>query len=356
MTPRRSFGFQRGGLAMIAAVAALPLLAVAAAASAEVAATPAQSPPDGMHSSFGTRLGPGIAGRPRPLGTASGNLLLDNGVLTPLADVPGAAMTAYFGTNNRGEFAGAYADAVTATPQFHGFLRDQRGRFTRLDPPGAVQTFPFGLNDRGRVAGGYVDAGGAGHGFAWNPGGAFTTFDVPGATITQSFAVNNRDQIVGVYVDASGVRHGFIRTGRSIATIDVPGAIASGAFDLNDRGEIVGGYSDAQGRTHGFRLRDGVFTTIDHPGGRDTLCPGPPGCRADLPGFAASAPLGINNRGQVVGQYADAQGLHAYLLDHGAYTTIDPPGGTTVAADIIDRGEIVLPGPLGLFIQYGGTS
>ncbi len=57
-------------------------------------------------------------------------------------------------------------------------------------------------------------------------------------------------------------------------------------------------------------------------------------------------PFAINNRGQIVGQYADAQGLHAYLLDDGVYTTIDPPAGPgTTAADINDRGQIVIPFP-----------
>ncbi|MFI5897053.1 hypothetical protein ACIA5D_43870 [Actinoplanes sp. NPDC051513] len=341
---------------MIAVVAVLPVFAVTVAASAGATTRPAQVPPLGRPGILGLHVGPGTVDRAGSPAATSGNLLLDKGVLTPLADVPGSAMTAYVDTNNRGEFAG-YADAATATAQLRGFLRDARGRFTKFDAPGATQTLAFGLNDRGRVVGGYVD-GGAVHGFARNPGGGFTTFDVPGAAVTQAMGINNRDQIVGVYGDAGdGARRGFIRTGDSFTTIDVPGAVGrSGAFDINDRGEIVGGYQDTQGMTHGFRLRDGVFTTIDPPGARDTLCPGPPGCRADIPGFAATAPLGINNRGQVVGQYADAQGLHAYLLDHGVYTTIDPPGGTTIAADINDRGQIVLPGPLGLFIQYSGPS
>ena len=118
-------------------------------------------------------------------------------------------------------------------------------------------------------------------------------------------------------------------------------------MDLNDRGEIVGSYADERkgdpkGITHGFRLRKGVFTTIDPPGAVDI---------DGTPGFRATVPFATNNRGQVVGQYADAQGLHAYLLDDGVYTTIDPPAGPgTTATDINDRGQIVIPKPRGLFI------
>jgi hypothetical protein len=97
-------------------------------------------------------------------------------------------------------------------------------------------------------------------------------------------------------------------------------------------------------------LPQGTFTRIDPPDA------------ADVVGFAATAPLGINNRGQVVGQYVDAVGvLHGYLSEQGrGFRTIDPPGGAgsfcaevpnvgrvcgTVAADINDRGQILLPAP-----------
>jgi uncharacterized membrane protein len=291
-----------------------------------------------------------------PPAATSGNLLLSKGVLTPLEDVPGAASTAYFGANNGGELVGLYSDAGAGVPPLHGFLRDKRGRFTRFDPPGASLTFPFSVNDRGQVVGSYIDAGGAGHGFVRDRDGDVTTIDVHGALVTQPYGINNRGQVVGLYADARGAIHGFLRTDRFYKTIDVPGTTRSGALDINDRGEIVGGYSDAQGRSHGYRLRRGVFATIDPPGAADVRCPGPPGCGPPgIPGFAATAPFGINNRGQIAGQYADAQGLHAYLLHDGTYKTIDPPGGSTIAANINDRGEIVLPAPTALFIQYGGS-
>jgi hypothetical protein len=89
-------------------------------------------------------------------------------------------------------------------------------------------------------------------------------------------------------------------------------------------------------------MRRGVIATIDPPGA------------AEVPGVAATVPWGINNGGQVVGQYADARNLHAYLLDKGRYKTIDPRGVPgTVAADINDRGEIVLPAPGELFLTGG---
>jgi hypothetical protein len=313
----------RRGLAAIALLAVLSAVAVAASPAAAVKEPPAAAE--------------------TPTST-SGNFLLRKGVFTPLEDVPGAGGTSHIAINSRGQTVGTY-DGGAGTP-VRGFLRDKRGRFTRVDVPGASSTIPAGVNDRGRVVGFYEASArptGVG-GFVREPDGEIRRIDFPGALVTQPHGINNRGQIAGFYVDAGGTLHGFLRSRGSYRKIDVPGAVGTIALDVNDRGEIVGGYGDPQRRTHGYRLRKGVFTTIDPPGAVDV-----PG----NPGFAASPPFGINNRGQVVGQYADAQGLHAYLLDDGVFTTIDPPAGPgTIAADINDRGQIVIPRPGSLFIQY----
>ena len=47
--------------------------------------------------------------------------------------------------------------------------------------------------------------------------------------------------------------HGFLISGSGFTTIDVPGAVATAAIGINAQGDIVGEYSDAGG-THGFLL------------------------------------------------------------------------------------------------------
>jgi hypothetical protein len=101
------------------------------------------------------------------------------------------------------------------------------------------------------------------------------------------------------------------------------------AGGINDRGQIVGYYDDASG-LHGFlRHKDGRFSTIDFPGAR------------------ATEALKINNRGQIVGVYSETSPFEfadgrGFLLDRGRFTRIDFPGAvTTVARGLNDRGQVV---------------
>jgi probable HAF family extracellular repeat protein len=90
-------------------------------------------------------------------------------------DVPGAAGTAVFGINDRGEIAGVYSDTDPNAPSAEdrrGFLRDRRGRFTMIHVPGSVNTQAFGVNNRGQVVGDYTDADGMILAFLWDKVGS----------------------------------------------------------------------------------------------------------------------------------------------------------------------------------------
>jgi uncharacterized membrane protein len=79
------------------------------------------------------------------------------------------------------------------------------------------------------------------------------------------------------------------------------------------------------GPVRGFLFDNGAFTRIDVPGALTTL------------------PLGINNRGQIAGVYADEVTGHGFLLQSGTFTTIDAPGAVSTAAGAInDRGQILV--------------
>jgi probable HAF family extracellular repeat protein len=107
------------------------------------------------------------------------------------------------------------------------------------------------------------------------------------------------------------------------------------AVDVNNRGQVVGFYIDANNVEHSFLLSGGQFTTIDPPGAANI--PGPSFTNVDQASH-------INDHGQIVGGYTDANDVtHGYLLRGGKYTTLnDPNAGTlTFATGINNSGQIV---------------
>src|ERR1043165_7576301 len=109
-------------------------------------------------------------------------------------------------------------------------------------------------------------------------------------------------------------------------TFDAPGSAATRVSGINNSGQIAGNFSDTAG-WHAFVRSGAVYTTFEAPGAAGT--------------FAA----GINNLGQVTGNYTDATGTHGYLrsADGKTFTTFDaaPPRAFTLSAAINDWGNVV---------------
>ena len=95
-------------------------------------------------------------------------------------------------------------------------------------------------------------------------------------------------------------------------------------FGINNAGQVVGDFNDSSG-THGFINTGGTFTTLDVPGAVETDA------------------SGINNAGQVVGVFSDSRGVfHGFINTGGTFTTLDVPGaGETDAFGINDAGQVV---------------
>ena len=136
---------------------------------------------------------------------------------------------------------------------------------------------------------------------------------------------------MGTYRDANNKRHGFTwRKGAFVNLfINVPGddpVLGTVALGINDRGQIVGDYVDAKhGNRHGFLLRHGVYTAFD------------------VPSAVITVAEGINDIGTIAGAYVDAGGVaHGFVLSEGVYTAIDEPGAaSTQIFSVNNRGEIV---------------
>ena len=107
---------------------------------------------------------------------------------------------------------------------------------------------------------------------------------VPGSASGQAATAQPMASVAAA-VPAPGAFHGFVLTDGRYATLDVPGATKTVVGGINDRGQIAGQYTDGGGE-HGF-VRD--------PRGRSM--------RIDVPGARSTSAAKINDRGQVVGYY-----------------------------------------------------
>jgi probable HAF family extracellular repeat protein len=126
-------------------------------------------------------------------------------------------------------------------------------------------------------------------------------------------------------VPASVAQTALPTTPLQYQAIDVPGAGFTAAEGINNAGEIVGEFSAAR-QVHGFLLDKNGTHQIDFPGANRTEA------------------ANLNNRGDIVGGYRDAAtGLtHGFLLKNGVFSGIDVPGAfLTAAVGINDRGQIV---------------
>jgi len=193
--------------------------------------------------------------------------------------------------------------------------------------PGALWTTLVGINDQGVVAGKYWDQAENAHVFI-GAGSVITTFNVPGEPAAPASGVpllsgvNDARDTAGVYSDANGVYHGYLRSPTGHFTyLDDPqaGAVPNegeGTFpqSLNDNNDIVGYYADSQGVSHGFVYHNGRYTTVD------------------IPGAMATGVWAENDLGVMIGSYYDSVGAARGFIDfHGIIIPFNPPGAGDVA-------------------------
>jgi probable HAF family extracellular repeat protein len=118
--------------------------------------------------------------------------------------------------------------------------------------------------------------------------------------------------------------------GYTFSTLDDPSAGTTGSsygvegtfvLGINDQGQISGNYGDAKYITHGLLESQGKYTTLDDP----SAGTGPANLATFF--FPGTDAVKANNRGRLVGFYVDENNVqHSFLESGGHYTTIDPPG------------------------------
>ncbi len=207
------------------------------------------------------------------------------------------------------------------------------------------------INEEGQITGGFTDSNLGPYGFLLNFKKKVHSTEIrcsgKDVVVTEPQSINTHGEIAGfasVIVERIKIPQppfkilitkisGFFRDRTGKCTIlDFPGANLTEAVGVNDDGQVVGDYRDANGVFHGFFWDAGQFLTIDVP----------------FPGARSTAPSGINNIGQIVGFYFDVTESfpngHArgFLYDNGIFTSFDFPGAVeTLPVDFNDNGQIV---------------
>jgi uncharacterized membrane protein len=244
--------------------------------------------------------------------------------------IPGVAPVAQ-NINNQGQIVG-YTDAS-------GFLIDD-GVFTPIAFPGADRTRPISINEQNTIVGQFI-VGDETHGWILK-NGHFTQIEFPGADHSWAFDINNQGDIVGIWCEDDDVPlcqfnlndevfHGWLMNNDGFASIDFPEAAHTFGLGINERGEVVGQYYDIDLVGFGYkRDADGVYHTID------------------VPGAIESEAHRINASGDVAGCYFTPEGIHGYLIHgyvmdkDGGLVTIDFPGAAhTAVFGMNDHGDVV---------------
>jgi uncharacterized membrane protein len=283
---------------------------------------------------------------------------------------PGATATQARGINTSREVVGTYVCTSTCVNPVsgevsaagtHGFLL-QHGAFTRIDVPGASVTIPRGIGDQGIIVGQYTAAG-VTHGFTYADSIWTYPIDVPAALFdnlslprhTLAVGISPQGELVGCFHedgltmttmhgwllrngefielvtphapgdttshDPDTMNNGISATGKVvgfyfssgvsyiadeagvITTFTVQGNLFTLAYGINARGDAVGTYGTNLANTvgvpvspRGFILtRDGEFLGLS------------------VQGASVTQVFGINEVGDIVGQYTDATGTHGFV-------------------------------------------
>ena len=192
----------------------------------------------------------------------------------------------------------------------------------------------------------------------------YTSFDIPNSFSFATGGINNAGQVVGSYIPSGSnpynseldVSFLYDPTSNSFTSLNDPAGIyGTDAYGINNRGQIVGQFGTTGLPPYLMGLSEQSFLFDTATSTYTTLNP-----------TQHSTATGINDLGQVVG-YIGTQYLKSFLLDTatGNLTTLADPlapaVGDTIAEGINNAGQIfgyyTSPTTVGIMgSYYGGTS
>ncbi len=339
-------------LLAVATLVCAGALAVALAVALESSPAGRGSPAPGGPSAAGRASArPSVSSTPAPSPAADEADGYKFGVL----DDPGdKTFNQLLGINDLGHVVGYFGSGAARHPSKGYVLRPPylQPRYQSINFPGSVQTQVTGLNNQGVQVGFWSAQNNASElndnfGF-YLLGGRFHEVNFPGSgsarpPVNQLLGVNDHDIAVGFYTDRQGRRHGYrydIAT-RKFAAVAVPGGTSVIAAAIDNSGGVAGFFTSSKGVTSGFFVpRTGQMFTLNAPHATSTQA------------------LGVNDSGEVVGDYRTGSGssaaTHGFTWSRGrGFTTVeDPQGvGTTTVNGINDGGDLV-----GFYVDAAGDT
>ncbi len=234
--------------------------------------------------------------------------------------------------NDNGQVVGHFTDAEGRQ---HGFVYDA-GAFTAIDCPGAARTRAHGINNLAEIVGTFEDANQKTHGFAYNSGQFSPAIDCPGAGLSEVWGINDYGFVVGSGRKIGNDGQAFVYNFGKYTLLNDPNTgvqqPTTDFRDINDGGQIVGFFWGAPEINHGvcYLFHAGVFgPAMDYP-------------YAATPREGGTVFQGINNRGQIVGNFFDLATPTPFVYDAGTCYQLVIPGATTAwISGINDNGQVV---------------
>lgn len=212
--------------------------------------------------------------------------------------------------------------------------------------PGAASTVILGINDAGRAVGVYADslpiAPGNFHGFTWDGGDC--TQRIPGLPDdTLPMALNDARDVAGVYIVPSSSRiRGFLYLRGDVNNLPCPATEPAGCvawpLGINNRGQVIG-YYERPGPDGPFMWEDGSYVALaDLPWDHITVRARAINARGDIAGdfYPGGAPAPHIT----YGYFWPAGGLPAWF-GFPVATNTPAVAKTTVPQAITPRGDIV---------------